>query len=148
MIESIPIFSQTQPSDVLQNAKFNLGRYKAYSGDDYLTQMSSLLDTVTRVENDQELVDGDLKLQISSLAGTVKFTWMYTDNEIDYQTKGLQMVFQNNILTLMTDGYFLYTIGNTNLAVSREQAIDIAKNHVKTLTYNIESTTSCWLHCS
>ena len=138
MIESIPIFAQTQPSDVLQNAKFTLARYKVYSGDDYLSQMISLLDTVTRIENNQEVVDGNMKLQIFSSAGTVLFAWMYTDNGIDYQTKGLQMVFQNNILTTLTDGYFLYTVGNTNLSVSREQAIEIAKNHVKTLTYNIE----------
>jgi cell division protein FtsL len=138
MIESIPIFAQTQPSDVLQNAKFTLARYKVYSGDDYLSQMISLLDTVTRIENNQEIVDGNMKLQIFSSAGTVLFAWMYTDNGIDYQTKGLQMVFQNNILTTLTDGYFLYTVGNTNLSVSREQAIEIAKNHVKTLTYNIE----------
>jgi hypothetical protein len=38
----------------------------------------------------------------------------------------------------MTDGYFLYSVGNTNLAVSREQAIELAKNYVKTLTYNLE----------
>ena len=138
MIESIPIFAQTQPSDVLQNAKFTLARYKVYSGDDYLSQMISLLDTVTRIENNQEMVDGNMKLQIFSSAGTVLFAWMYTDNGIDYQTKGLQMIFQNNILTTLTDGYFLYTVGNTNLSVSREQAIEIAKNHVKTLTYNIE----------
>ncbi len=138
MIESTPIFAQTQPSDALQNAKFTLARYKVYSGDDYLSQMLSLLDTVTRIENNQEVVDGNMKLQIFSSAGTVLFAWMYTDNGIDYQTKGLQMVFQNNILTTLTDGYFLYTVGNTNLSVSREQAIEIAKNHVKTLTYNIE----------
>jgi hypothetical protein len=138
MIESTPIFAQTQPSDVLQNAKFTLARYKVYSGDDYLSQMISLLDTVTRIENNQEVVDGNMKLQIFSSAGTVLFAWMYTDNGIDYQTKGLQMVFQNNILTTLTDGYFLYIVGNTNLSVSREQAIEIAKNHVKTLTYNIE----------
>ena len=138
MIESTPIFAQTQPIDVLQNAKFTLARYKVYSGDDYLSQMISLLDTVTRIENNQEVVDGNMKLQIFSSAGTVLFAWMYTDNGIDYQTKGLQMVFQNNILTTLTDGYFLYTVGNTNLSVSREQAIEIAKNHVKTLTYNIE----------
>jgi hypothetical protein len=47
MVESTPFFAQTQPSDVLQNAKLTLARYKAYSGDDYLTQMSILLDTVT-----------------------------------------------------------------------------------------------------
>jgi len=138
MIESTPIFAQSQPGDVLQNAKFTLARYKVYSGDDYLSQMISLLDTVTRIENNQEVVDGNMKLQIFSSAGTVLFAWMYTDNGIDYQTKGLQMVFQNNILTTLTDGYFLYTVGNTNLSVSREQAIEIAKNHVKTLTYNIE----------
>jgi hypothetical protein len=138
MIESIPIFSQTQPSDVLQNAKFTLARYKAYSGDEYLNQMSKLLDNITRIDINQEVVEGNTKLQIYSSAGTVLFAWMYTENSIDYQTKGVQMVFQNNILTTMIDGYFLYTVGNTNLVVSREQAIEIAKDHVKTLTYNIE----------
>jgi len=138
MIESTPVFAQTQPSDVLQNAKFTLARYKTYSNDDYLTQMIALLDNVTIIENNKEVLDGNLKLQIFSSAGTVLFTWMYTESGIDYQTKGLQMVFQNNILTTMTDGYFLYTVGNTNLAVSKDQAVEIAKDHVKTLTYNIE----------
>ena len=138
MIESTPFFAQTQPSDVLQNAKFTLARYKAYSGDDYLTQMSTLLDTVNVIENNKEVFDGNLKLQIFSSAGTVLFAWMYTENGIDYQTKGFQMIFQNNILTTMKDDYFLYTVGNTNLAVSKDQAIEIAKSHVKTLTYNIE----------
>jgi hypothetical protein len=32
MIESSPIFTQNQPNDVLQNAKFLLSRYKTYSG--------------------------------------------------------------------------------------------------------------------
>jgi len=136
--ESTPLFVQPQPSDVLQNAKFTLARYKAYSGDDYLTKMSNMLDAVSRVENNKEVIDGNLKLIIYTDAWSVRFTWMYTENGIDYQAKSLQMLFQSNILTLMTDGYFQYTIGNTNLAISRDQAIDIAKNHVRTLTYNIE----------
>ena len=45
MTESTPLFAQPQPSDVLQNAKFTLARYRAYSGDDYLTKMSNMLDT-------------------------------------------------------------------------------------------------------
>jgi hypothetical protein len=138
MIESTPIFSQTQPSDVLQNAKFTLARYKTYSGDDYLTNMSRMLDSVSQIENGKEVYDGNIKLQIFSSAGTVLFAWMYTENGIDYQTKEFQMIFENNILTTMSDGYFLYTVGNTNLAVSQDQAINIAKNYVKTLTYNIE----------
>ena len=47
------------------------------------------------------------------------------------------MVFQNNILTTMTDGYFLFTIGSTDLTTSRQQAIDIAQNYAPTLTWTI-----------
>ena len=137
MIESSPIFSQTQPNDVLQNAKYTLARYKTYSGDSYLTNMSSLLATVSQVNN-TVVTEGNMKLQISVSTGTVVFLWMYFENGVDYQTKGLQMTFQNNVLTAMTDGYFLFTVGNTNLAVTREQAVNIAKNYVKTLTWNIE----------
>ncbi len=137
MIESSPIFTQTQPNDVLQNAKYTLMRYLSYSGDSYLTNMSNLLATVNNINN-TAVTQGNIKLQITVSGDTVVFFWMYTENGIDYQTKGLQMTFENNVLTTMTDGYFLYTVGNTNLAVSQEQAISIAKNYVKTLTWNIE----------
>ena len=44
------------------------------------------------------------------------------------------MTFQNNVLTLMSDGYFLFTVGSTDMAVSQQKAIDTAENYVKTLT--------------
>jgi hypothetical protein len=138
MTESTPIFAQPQPGDVLQNAKFTLARYRAYSGDDYLSKMAALLETVDRIENNKVVVEGNYKLIIYTDAGTVLFQWSHIENGIDFQTKGLQMVFQNNILTTLIDGYFQYTVGNTNLVVSEEKAIEMAKNHVKTLTYNIE----------
>ncbi len=137
MIESSPIFAQIQPNDVLQNAKGILARYKAYSGDTYLTNMSNLLDTVNATQN-IAVVQGNMKLQITVSGGSVTLLWMYTQDGIDYQAKGLQMTFQNNVLTTMTDGYFLFTIGSTDLATSRQQAIDIAQNYVKTLTWTIE----------
>ena len=48
MIESAPIFTQTQPNDILQIAKDTLNRYKTYSGDSYLEDMSNLLSTVNQ----------------------------------------------------------------------------------------------------
>jgi hypothetical protein len=42
-IESSPIYSASQPNDVLQIAKGTLDRYKTYSGDAYLDEMSSLI---------------------------------------------------------------------------------------------------------
>ena len=137
MIESSPIFTQLQPNDVVQNAKGILGRYKAYSGDEYLTNMSSLLANVN-LTNNTVVTQGNIKLQITISGANVVFFWMYTANGIDYQAKGLQMTFQNNILTTMTDGYFLFTAGSSDMTVSREQAISIAENHVKTLSWRIE----------
>jgi hypothetical protein len=63
---------------------------------------------------------------------------MYYQDGIYFQSKGLMMTFQNNLLSVMTDGYFLFTAGNTNLAVSQEQAISIAKNYIKTMSYPIQ----------
>jgi DNA-binding transcriptional ArsR family regulator len=137
MIESSPIFAQIQPNDVIQNAKGVLARYKAYSGDEYLTNMSNLIETVNSTQN-IAVVQGNMKLQITDSGGTVTFLWMYTQDGVDFQAKGLRMDFQNNVLTTMTDGYFLFTIGTTNLATSRQQAIDTAQNYVKTLTWTIQ----------
>jgi hypothetical protein len=137
MIESSPVFTQAEPFGVLQNAKGVLGRYKAYSGDAYFTDMSNLLATVNTTAN-TVVIKGNLKLEITVSGGTVVFFWMYTENGIDYQAKGLQMTFQNNVLTIMTDGYFLFTVGSNNLTISENQAVTIAKNHIKTLSWTIE----------
>ncbi|MBE3116425.1 hypothetical protein IMZ68_04400 [Candidatus Bathyarchaeota archaeon] len=137
MIESSPVFAQHQPNDVIQNAKGILARYQAYSGDTYLTDMSNLLTNVTAINNAWAIL-GNLKLQITVSGGSTVFLWMYTQDGIDYQTKGLQMTFQNNLLTTMTDGYFLFTVGSTDLAFSQNQAVNIAKSYVNTLTWTIE----------
>jgi DNA-binding transcriptional ArsR family regulator len=135
--ESSPIFVQPQPTDVLQNANATLYRYQAYSGDAYLAPMINLLSTVTNAST-QTVTQGNMALQITNSGSTIVFYWMYYQDGIYFQSKGLQMKFQNNILTIMTDGYFLFTVDNTNLAVSQEQAVNIAKNYVKTMSYTIE----------
>ena len=137
MIESSPVFAQPQPNDVIQNAKGILERYQAYSGDTYLTDMSSLLTNVTAINNAWAML-GNMKLQITVSGSSTVFLWMYTQDGIDYQTKGLQMTFQNNLLTTMTDGYFLFTVGSTDLTFSQNQAVNIAKSYVNTLTWTIE----------
>ena len=137
MIESSPVFAQPQPNDVIQNAKGILERYQAYSGDTYLTDMSSLLTNVTAINNAWAML-GNMKLQITVSGSSTVFLWMYTQDGIDYQTKGLQMTFQDNLLTTMTDGYFLFTVGSTDLAFSQKQAVNIAKSYVNTLTWTIE----------
>jgi len=136
MVESSPIFAQIQPNDVLQNAKYTLSRYKAYAGDSYLTNMSNILNTLG-VLNETSVTQGNIKLQVHTTMGTVTFTWMHTLDGQDFEAKGVQMVFQNNVLTTLRDDYFLFTVGSTQLSISQEDAVTKAKDYVKTLTYQI-----------
>lgn len=99
--------------------------------------MSNLLTNVTAINNAWAIL-GNMKLQITVSGGSTVFLWVYTQDGIDYQTKGLQMTFQGNVLTTMTDGYFLFTVGSTDLAFSQMQAVNIAKSYVNTLTWTIE----------
>ena len=137
MIDSSQVYTQKQPNGILQIAKASLEGYKVYSGDEYLDEMYSLLAKVNTTES-TSITEGNMKLQIINSADTTQFEWMYTEKGIDYQAKGLRMTFQNNILTTMTDGYFLFTVGSTNMAISQDQAVVAAKNYVKTLTWNID----------
>ena len=140
MIETTPIFTQVQPDNVIDNAMGVLVRYRAFSGDAYLTSMINLLANVTAVSN-TEITQGNMALQIGSSGGSVTFLWMYTAGGIDYQAKGLQMNFTDNILTTMTDGYFLFTVGSTSLSISQSQAVNIAENYAKnTMAWTIEGT--------
>ena len=141
-IESNPIFSQPQPTDIIQNANETLMRYQAFSGDSYLTNMTELLAAFNPANltagSDTSIIQGNMKLEVTDTDGTVTFFWMYTQDGIDFQTKGLEMIFQYGILITMTDGYYLFTIANTNLNVDEQQAISLAENYVKTLTWTIQ----------
>lgn len=140
LIESSPIYTQTPSSDLLENARTALSKYKAYSGDEYLEEMSSLLDTLNKTES-TEVTQGNIKLKVTvSGGGSGEFLWMYTENGIDFAPKGLRMIFENRFLKEMTDGYFFFTVGSSSLDVSKEEAVAIAKSYVKTLSWSLNGT--------
>ena len=131
------IYAKPQPGDILQVARNTLINYKAYSGDSYLDDMSNLIEQVSQVEN-TTITAGTLKLRITLIDGTADFQWMYSTQGIDFSAKGVRMTFTNRVLTTMVDGYFLFAIGNTNLAITQDRAIQIAKDYAKTLTWTID----------
>ncbi len=138
-IESTPTQTQNQPSSIIENAKSTLNRYKLYSGDVYLEDMAGLLEMASS-SGSTELTQGSLKLKIVDNGdGNGRVTWTYTEQGIDYPSKSLDMVFRNRVLTELTDGYFLFTIGSTNLDVTQEEAVQIAKDYAKTLTWTIDN---------
>ena len=71
-VESAPIFTMSQPNDVLQNAKNTLDRYGVFSNQSYVANMSSLLSTVNYL-NSTTVTQGNMKLQID-VSGSHRYT--------------------------------------------------------------------------
>ncbi|MEM2098807.1 MAG: winged helix-turn-helix domain-containing protein [Candidatus Bathyarchaeia archaeon] len=134
--EGAPIYSQTQPVNVLEAAKSLLARFRAYSDSYYLKNMSDMLSAIADTNN-AVLINGNIKLVISTSGAVTQIQWLYTEDGIDFQTKSLTFVFENRVLKELTDGWYLFTIGSTAVNISRERAIEIAKDYVKTYKWAV-----------
>ncbi|HSV48894.1 MAG TPA: winged helix-turn-helix domain-containing protein, partial [Candidatus Acidoferrales bacterium] len=134
-----PQLIENQSSSSLDAAKAALDRYSTYSKGAYLTEMSSLLEQVNATST-ATITSGNLKLQISNFGSSTEYLWFYTQNGIDFSAKSLRMTFNSGILTALTDGYFLFTIDNTDLNVNSAQAEAIAKAHVEEMTWALNGT--------
>jgi hypothetical protein len=140
LFEGSPIYAQPQPYTVLDAAKSLVERYSDFEGDSYLKNMSSMLSSVDELGN-LEMVEGNIKLKISISGGRTEFLWMYTENGVDFSPKSLSLVFENHVLEELTDGYYLFTVGTTEVSVaSEEEAIAIAKNAVNGFTWTADGT--------
>jgi hypothetical protein len=130
-------YTQPQPSNVLDSAKNIVKRYMTYTSASYLEDMSNMLASVNETQN-TETVYGNIKLEISTSGDTTRIQWMYTENGVDFQAKSLTLLFENHVLTELTDGWYLFTIGNIQINISSDQALAIAKNRVKDFTWEAD----------
>jgi DNA-binding transcriptional ArsR family regulator len=140
LFEGSPVYAQPQPFSVLDVAKDLIQRYSSFKGDDYLEKMSSILAAVNTSEN-TELTDGDTKLQLSISGNNAQILWLYTENGVDFSPKSLYLGFEDNVLTELTDGWYLFTIGNTKVTVTQEEAIQMARDAVQGFTWQADGIT-------
>ncbi len=128
-----PIYTQRQPTDFLTAVREIITRYESVDNASYLNQMSQLLSGATETQQDQTL--GNVKLEISLDGENAQFSLLYTDNNIDFAAKSLQIVYENGILTTLSDDWPLYSVGNTQVNITQNQAIQIARDAANTFTW-------------
>jgi DNA-binding transcriptional ArsR family regulator len=134
------VYAQPQPFSILDVAKDVIQRYSFLKDLDYVEEMNSMLASVNEIES-TEISEGNIKLQISVSGDTTQFLWMYTENGVDFSPKSLSFVFENQVLTELTDGYSLFTVGTTEVTVTtEEEAIQIARNAVNGYTWTADGT--------
>ncbi|HKM59739.1 MAG TPA: winged helix-turn-helix domain-containing protein [Candidatus Bathyarchaeia archaeon] len=129
-----PIYTQHQPTDFFAAVSEIITRYESIDNASYLNQISQLLSVANETQQDQTL--GNVKLEISINGENAQFSLLYTENNVDFAAKSLQIVFENGILTSFSDDWSLYSIGSTQVNVSQNQAIQIARDAASTFTWN------------
>ena len=132
LLDGSPIYSEGQAFGVLGSAKWLLYNLQLYENAPYLNDMSNILARFGDEPNEIEMTEGNLKFNVSvSGVARTEVNWYYTDNHVDFTQKGLKLVFENQVLKELTDGYYLFKIGNTNVNINMDDAIQTARNAVK-----------------
>ncbi len=131
-----PVYTKTQPRNVLQASAELLERYNLVMGEPYLEEMCQLLKSANETTVDQTL--GNTRLRMSVVGGNAEIWLFYTANGTDFASKRLHIVYQNYILTELSDDWNLYKIGTTEVNISSEQAIQIAKNAASSYSWTVE----------
>lgn len=133
-----PQYTRTQPRDALQASRGLLERYETVMGESYLAEMSRLLASATGTTIEKTL--GNTKLRISAHGDNAELWLYYTEDGTDFSAKRVHIVFENQLITEMSDDWMLYKIGTAQVNISREQAIQIAKNAARGYSWNSGGT--------
>jgi len=145
VIEGSPLFAEPS-TNILDAAKGLIRRYQTYSGAPHLKAMRETLDAVNEIENIESraisITSGNVKLKIFTTPHQpiTYFMWVYTANGVDADKKTVSFYFHRDggYLVLFLDCWNLYKIGSTNVKVSKDEAIRIAKEHAQKYTYTVE----------
>jgi hypothetical protein len=129
-----PIYTHPQPTDILEAARGIIERYKSSTGEPYLEEMSRLLASANETTTEQTL--GNIKLKMTVYGDNAEVSLTYTANGFDFSAKSLRLVFQKHVLQELSDDWFLYEVGDAQVNVSREQAIQIARDAAKNFEWN------------
>jgi hypothetical protein len=140
-----PIFAEPQPISLLDAAKGFIKRYKVYSDASYIQEMRSMLDMVDETE-DATVTSGNIKLTVLSQevqnypAAAIErtsFEWTYTVNGVDAPQNVVRVTFEEGVFKSLVNDWDLYSIGSSEVNVSREEALNLARNAAEDYTLRI-----------
>lgn len=136
IVQSGSILSDRPSDNLIDSARGFLEKYQTFTGDD-LTEMINTLSNADAAKN-MTTTSGNIKLEI--LTQTIDpetvdtiFRWTYTVNGADYTAIGV--TFRNGDFYALRDDRSLYKIGNTDVKITKEQAIDLALKYVESYSY-------------
>ncbi|MFA5572878.1 MAG: hypothetical protein GX799_10605 [Crenarchaeota archaeon] len=134
------IITDQSYANTVDAAKDFLKKYQAYSNLDS-TEMIAMLANADPTQN-PTIISGDLKLTVThkDLTGTafgdsINFRWVHITNGCEYLL--IDAHFKDGVFSGFIDHRPRYTIGDTAVNISKDQAITIALEAIKNYSYRM-----------
>jgi hypothetical protein len=126
------IFSKQPPANLAVAAETFLTRYSEFSKDSNINTLKTLLSNVDVSKNSTNTV-GNIKQDISVTSYATSINWKSIYNGVEYP--GMGIAFQDGIFHNFGDDRCIYTIANTSVNISKDQAISLAISKAETFSY-------------
>jgi parallel beta-helix repeat protein len=135
MSTSGKLLTTNQTSDNFILAARIMQNYYAWTNDSEVNKMATLLNMAGPEKNVTEQ-QGNLDLQILVGPYYTTFGWSYKYNGADYPIVNLELENASGLVFItFSDTRSIQSIGNTDISISKQQAITIAENYVKNYAY-------------
>ena len=124
-------------ADALDAAKSFMNRYQGFAGGQYLQPLRAMLQNVTDLKNVTSTV-GELRFEVEPSpvgANFLSFQWMYNPNGIYNRFAKISLMFEDGVFLHFSDVWNSYVVGGSEVNVSQEQAIGLAKEHIAAYSY-------------
>ena len=129
VIEGSPLYSKHQPDNDLDRAKGVLERCHNYIEVPGFHVMRDLLGAVDKLENTVKTL-GNMKLEITQDSVSTRFLWSHMYSGIDTKALSISFFLNGNLRGIM-NYLCLTTVGDAEVNVSEEEAINIAMEYAK-----------------
>jgi hypothetical protein len=96
--------------------------------------MIDILENVDNIESTTVTLN-NIKLEIKVTGLLESFTWFYISNGIEI--KALSILFDDGILWTFREHWSSFTVGSTTINVSEEEAINLALNAAKDISWTV-----------
>lgn len=136
-IAGSPLFARP-PIASVGGVKSLLGRYQTHSDVSYLQPMQDTLNTITEIHPLTKTV-GNTRLEITKTAGKdtiTSFVWTDAPAHITNTYKVLVLRLRNGAFESITNWWDIYNIGNFDVKVDKENAVQIAKEQAKKCSWS------------
>lgn len=129
-----PEYVEPLLTDFVELARNFLQRYEQFTEDSIISSMKEMLDSNSGLTVG-DTTSGNIKMSISDLFNPT-FSWTTTHNGVDY-TK-LQFSYQSyQKFFSFTDDRYYHEIGQTDVNISKDEAISIAQNQIDDFSWII-----------